>query len=399
MFAWLEERLPIIRACKRYVQEYHIPKNLNLWYCFGVLALVIIVNQFLSGFWLTMFYTPTTADAFNSIEILMRDVRFGWLFRYLHSTGASAFFIVLYLHVFRGLLYGSYQRPRELVWLLGMLLLSLSYLEAFFGYLLPWGQMSYWGAQVVTSFLNIIPYVGDFLVTWLRGDFVVSQVTLQRFYALHVIAIPFIIIILSCLHLVALHSVGSNNPDGVDIDLYRGPTGKPLDAIPFYPVQMLKDFLVVLFFLICFFGIVFFAPDFGGYFLEPANFITANHLITPEQIRPIWYMAPFYAILRAIPNQVIGVCITMSAFGVLFFLPWLDKSPVKSMRYKGFFSKFAIVGLIFSFCFLGYLGVHELTPMRQLLARISLFFYFTYFLFMPIYTKIERCKSVPARII
>jgi len=398
LFKWLDTRLPIMNTWKRYASDYYVPNNLNLYYCLGAIALVVLFNQLLSGIWLTMFYTPTIAGAFDSIEIIMREVHFGWLFRYLHSTGASAFFIVLYLHLFRGLLYGSYQKPREFVWILGMLLLMLILAEAFFGYLLPWGQMSYWGAQVMTSLLGVIPYVGDTLVAWVRGDYGVGQTTLQRFFALHVIAIPLLILLFVWLHIVALHHVGSNNPEGIDIYRIRDKKGRPLDGMPFYPVYFIKDFLAVLLFLTLFCVVVFFYPDAGGLFLEPNNFIPANRLLTPDHISPAWYMTPFYAMLRAIPHKTGGVLVMCSAVLLLFLVPWLDKSPVRSMRYKGMYSKFALAGLVGSFFILGYFGLTEMTSWRQWGARFCTLVYFGYFLFMPIYTRVERCARVPDRI-
>lgn len=323
LFKWLDERFPLMSTWKNYFGAYYLPKNLNFLYFFGSLALVVLINQFITGLWLTMFYTPSAEQAFSSIEYIMRDVNFGWLLRYMHSTGASAFFIVIYLHMFRGLLYGSYQKPRELVWLLGMFLYIVLLAGAFFGYLLPWGQMSYWGAEVITSLLSAIPYIGDHLVVWLRGDYTVGNVTLQRFFALHVIAIPFLLFFLVFLHVVALHKVGSNNPDGIEIKNMLDNKGKPLDGIPFHPYYIVKDLVMVVAFLILFFAVVFFAPEMGGYFLEHNNFTPANPLITPDHIAPMWYMAPFYAILRAIPDKLLGVMGIGFALLVLFFYPGL----------------------------------------------------------------------------
>ncbi|MDP3705681.1 MAG: cytochrome b N-terminal domain-containing protein [Legionellaceae bacterium] len=398
LIKWLDARLPLMSTWRRYLSDYYVPKNLNIYYCFGVLALVALVNQLVTGIWLTMFYTPTATEAFHSIESMMRDVHFGWLFRYMHSTGASAFFIVLYLHLFRGLLYGSYQRPRELVWILGVFLFVLILAEAFFGYLLPWGQMSYWSAQVITSLLGVIPYVGEALVNWVRGDFVVSNATLQRFFSLHSIALPLVVLFFVFLHVISLHHVGSNNPEGIDMNRFRDEQGRPLDGIPFYPYYVMKDFLAVLVFLILFFAAVFFCPDMGGYFLEPTNFIPANTLQTPDHIAPVWYMMPFYAMLRAIPNKTWGVVIMCGAVLILFFLPWLDKSPVRSMRYKGLYSKCALYGLVLSFILLGYLGSIDVTPIRQGLAIFCIIIYFAYFFLMPAYTRRERCQVVPDRI-
>jgi len=346
---WLDERLPLLSTWRKYASDYYLAKNLNFYYCFGALAVLVLLNQVITGLWLTMFYTPTPASAFHSVEYIMRDVNYGWLLRYMHSTGASALFIVLYLHLYRGLLYGSYQKPRELVWILGMVLFMALNLESFFGYLLPWGQMSYWGAQVMTSLFGVIPYFKDTLVTFVRGDYSVGLTTLQRFFALHVIGIPLLVLFFVFLHIVALHHVGSNNPDGIDINRYLDKNGKPLDGIPFYPFYLIKDFLAVLVFLIIFFSVVFFFPDLGGFFLEPGNFVPANPMVTPEHITPVWYMTPFYAMLRAIPDKGLGVLAMLGALVILFFLPWLDKSPVRSMRYKGPYSNYALRALVGSF--------------------------------------------------
>ena len=328
----------------------------------------------------------------------MRDVNYGWLLRYMHSTGASAFFIVIYLHMFRGLLYGSYQAPRELIWLIGMVLFILLMAEAFFGYLLPWGQMSYWGAEVITSLIGAIPYVGEGLVTWLRGDYAVANATLQRFYALHIIGVPLLILLLVFLHLVALHHTGSNNPEGVEIKKHLNQQGKPLDGIPFHPYYTVKDLVGVVVFLIGFFAVVFFAPDMGGYFLEHDNFAPANPLVTPDHIAPVWYMTPFYAILRAVPDKLGGVILMGSSIIVLLFMPWLDKSPVHSMRYKGVYSKCALTLFVVSFLTLGYLGTVTVTPFKQYLARAATALYFAYFLFMPFYTHYEPYQQVPERL-
>ncbi|HHF7372769.1 cytochrome b [Legionella bozemanae] len=398
LFKWLDERFPLMSTWKNYFGAYYLPKNLNFLYFFGSLALVVLVNQFITGLWLTMFYTPSAEQAFSSIEYIMRDVNFGWLLRYMHSTGASAFFIVIYLHMFRGLLYGSYQKPRELVWLLGMFLYIVLLAGAFFGYLLPWGQMSYWGAEVITSLLSAIPYIGDHLVVWLRGDYTVGNATLQRFFALHVIAIPFLLFFLVFLHVVALHKVGSNNPDGIEIKNMLDDKGKPLDGIPFHPYYIVKDLVMVVAFLILFFAVVFFAPEMGGYFLEHNNFAPANPLITPDHIAPMWYMAPFYAILRAIPDKLLGVMCIGFALLVLFFLPWLDRSPVRSMRYKGNYSRVMLFLGVAAFVLLGYLGTIPVTPVRLYLARTCTILYFAYFLSMPFYTRFEKTHPLPSRL-
>jgi ubiquinol-cytochrome c reductase cytochrome b subunit len=395
---WLDERFPLLSTWKSHFSNYYVPKNLNFFYFFGSLALVVLINQLVTGLWLTMFYTPSADQAFSSVEYIMRDVNYGWLLRYMHSTGASAFFIVIYLHMFRGLLYGSYQKPRELVWLLGMFLYLLLMAEAFFGYLLPWGQMSYWGAEVITSLFGAIPYVGKSLAVWLRGDYSVANATLQRFFALHVIAIPILMLILVFLHIVALHKVGSNNPDGIEIKHNLDENGKPLDGIPFHPYYVVKDFAGLILFLILFFGVVFFAPEMGGYFLEHANFVPANPMVTPDHIAPVWYMAPFYAILRAIPDKLLGIVCMQSAIVLLFFIPWLDRSKVRSMRYKGMFSRVSLLLFVLSIVLLGYLGTAPVTPGKLLLARIGTVFYFAYFLLMPFYSRLESTKPVPSRI-
>lgn len=398
LISWVDARFPLISTWKHHISEYYAPKNFNFYYLFGSLAMIVLVNQLVTGLWLTMFYTPTAAEAFNSIEYIMRDVNYGWILRYMHSTGASAFFIVIYIHMFRGLLYGSYQKPRELVWLLGVVLFILLMAEAFFGYLLPWGQMSYWGAQVITSLFGAIPYVGDTLVTWLRGDFTVANATLQRFFALHVIGVPLLLLFLVFLHLVALHKVGSNNPEGIDIKKHLDEQGRPLDGIPFHPYYTVKDFVAIIAFFIVFFAVVFFAPDMGGYFLEYDNFAPADPLTTPEHIAPVWYLTPFYAMLRAIPDKLFGVITMGGSILILFFLPWLDKSPVRSVRYKGMYSKYALLIFVISFCMLSYLGMVTMTPFKQILARVFALLYFAYFLLMPFYSRYEKYIVPPERL-
>jgi ubiquinol-cytochrome c reductase cytochrome b subunit len=398
LIGWIDKRFPLISTWKHHLSEYYAPKNFNKWYFFGSLALFVFVNQILTGIWLTMFYTPSAAEAFSSVEYIMRDVNFGWLIRYLHSTGASAFFIVIYLHMFRGFLYGSYKNPRELLWLIGMLLFLCMMAEAFFGYLLPWGQMSFWGAQVITSLFSAIPYVGDSLAIWLRGDYNVADSTLHRFFALHVAAIPLVMALLVYLHMVALHKVGSNNPEGIEIKESKDENGIPHDGIPFHPFYTVKDIFGLVVFLIVFLGIVFFMPEMGGYFLEHANFQAANPMVTPEHIAPVWYMTPFYAILRAIPNKLAGVIAMGASIAFLFVVPWLDRSPVKSMRYRGVFSKGALTLFVLCFFILGYLGTVPVSPFKQILAQVSTVVYFAFFILMPFYTWFERCKPVPNRI-
>lgn len=395
---WIDARFPLTAMWQTHLSKYYVPRNLNFFYCFGSLALLVLVNQIVTGIWLAMSYTPSAEEAFASIEYIMRDVAYGSILRLLHSTGASAFFVVIYLHMFRGLLYGSYQKPRELVWVFGMLLYLTLMAEAFTGYLLPWGQMSYWGAQVIISLFGAIPVVGADLAQWIRGDYVVSGITLNRFFALHVIALPLVILGLVVLHLLALHEVGSNNPDGVDINKHLDESGRPLDGIAFHPYYTVKDLVGVVVFLAVFCSIVFFFPEMGGYFLEKANFEQANPLKTPEHIAPVWYFTPFYAILRAIPDKLMGVMAMGAAVAVLFVLPWLDRSPVKSMRYKGWLSRIWLLLFCAVFVILGILGVLPLDPLRLVLSRVCTFLYFAYFFLMPFYTRMERTKPVPERV-
>lgn len=402
---WLDARLPASRLWREHLANYYVPKNLNVWYVFGSLALVMLVNQVVTGIWLTMHYSPTAEGAFASIEYIMRDVEWGWLIRYLHTTGASALFVVMYLHMFRGLLYGSYKAPRELVWMFGMALYLILMAEAFMGYLLPWGQMSYWGAQVITSLFSAIPGVGPDLAQWVRGDYLVSGVTLNRFFALHVIALPLVMLALVVLHIVALHEVGSNNPDGVEIRLHTDGAGKPLDGIPFHPYYTVKDLLGVAVFLFVFCCVVFYFPEGGGLLIEQPNFEPADPLNTPDHIAPVWYFTPFYAILRAVNFSVLGldarflgVIFMAGAIALLFVLPWLDRSPVRSMRYKGWMSKIMLGLFVISFVGLGILGVLPSTPWRTHLAQVLTGTYFAYFLLMPFYTRWEATKLVPQRV-
>ncbi|MGD8976565.1 MAG: cytochrome bc complex cytochrome b subunit [Gammaproteobacteria bacterium] len=383
---------------KEHVTEYYAPKNLNWWYVFGFLSMLVLVIQLLTGIFLTMSYKPSATEAFASVEYIMRDVEWGWLLRYMHSTGASLFFVVVYIHMFRALMYGSYKSPRELLWVIGMFIYLALAAEAFFGYLLPWGQMSYWGAQVIVSLAGAIPLVGESLVEWVRGDFFISDITLNRFFALHVIAVPLILVGLVVVHILALHEVGSNNPDGVEIKEKKGPDGKPLDGVPFHPYDTAKDLIAMIVFLIVFSAIVFFAPEMGGYFLEHANFEPADPLKTPEHIAPVWYFTPFYAVLRAVPDKLGGVILMGGAMLVLFFLPWLDRSPVKSMRYRGWMSKTALAAFVISFIALGYLGTQPATGAYTVAARVFTVIYFAYFLLMPFYTRHDAVKPVPERV-
>jgi ubiquinol-cytochrome c reductase cytochrome b subunit len=396
--AWVNERMPVGQVWREHLTEYYAPKNFNLWYFFGSLAILVLVNQLVTGIFLTMFYTPQADMAFSSVEYIMRDVEWGWLIRYMHSTGASFFFIVVYLHMFRALLYGSYRKPRELIWILGVFILLVLMAEAFMGYVLPWGQMSYWGAQVIISLFGAIPEVGDILVEWIRGDYMISNATLNRFFALHVVALPLALLALVVLHLVALHEVGSNNPDGVEIKDHKGPDGRPLDGIPFHPYHTAKDVPAWVIFAMVFAVIVFFAPEMGGYFLEHANFEPANRLKTPEHIAPVWYFTPFYAILRAVPDKLGGVLAMGAAMFVLFLLPWLDRSPVRSIRYKGPIFKVALTLFTVSFVMLGWLGLQPATDLYTWLARFFTVLYFAFFLLMPIYSKIDKTKTPPARV-
>lgn len=398
IIAWIDERYPLTKFLKEHLSEYYAPKNFNFWYYFGVFSLVILANQLITGIWLAMSYNPSAEGAFASIEYIMRDVNFGWLLRYMHAVGASFFFIVVYLHMFRAFLYGSYRKPRELVWLIGMCIFLCLMAEAFFGYLLPWGNMSFWGAQVITSLFGAVPFIGDWLMEFIRGDYNVSGVTLNRFFALHVAVVPLALVGLVFIHILALHSVGSNNPDGIDIKKHKDKNGIPLDGIAFHPYYTVKDTFGTIIFLILFAAVVFFVPDFFGLFLEPPNFIPANPMQTPERIAPVWYMTPYYAILRAIPDKLLGVVAMGASIFILFFLPWLDRSPVKSIRYKGPLCKLAITLFAISFIGLGYLGLHEPTPGKVFLARVFSALYFAFFILMPFYTKYDKVKKVPARV-
>ena len=395
---WVDARFPATKMWEDHLSKYYAPKNFNFFYFFGSLALLVLVNQILTGIWLTMSFTPSAEEAFASVEYIMRDVEYGWIIRYLHSTGASAFFVVVYLHMFRGLLYGSYQKPRELVWIFGMLIYLCLMAEAFMGYLLPWGQMSYWGAQVIISLFGAIPVIGDDLTQWIRGDYLISGITLNRFFALHVIALPIVLLGLVVLHILALHEVGSNNPDGVDIKKNKDANGVPVDGIAFHPYYTVKDIVGVVVFLFVFCAVVFFFPEMGGYFLEKPNFEQANPFKTPEHIAPVWYFTPYYAILRAVPDKLLGVIAMGAAIAILFVLPWLDRSPVKSMRYKGWMSKIWLVIFCVSFVILGVLGVLAPTPGRTLLSQICTALYFAYFILMPFYTRMEKTKPVPERV-
>jgi len=399
--SWIDERFPATKVWNEHLAEYYAPKNFNFWYFFGSLAMLVLVNQILTGIWLAMSYKPDAMLAFGSVEYIMRDVEWGWLIRYLHSTGASAFFIVIYLHMFRGLIYGSYRAPRELLWIIGVVLYVLMMATAFMGYLLPWGQMSYWGAQVIINLFSAVPVIGPDLGVWIRGDYVISDATLNRFFALHFL-LPFLLAAVVFIHIVALHKVGSNNPDGIEIKKNKDENGIPKDGIPFHPYSSVKDTVGVAGFLFLFAAAVFFAPEMGGYFLEPPNFDPANPLKTPLHIAPVWYFTPFYAILRAVPSMAgsafPGVLAMGAAIVVMFFLPWLDRSPVKSVRYKGPIVKGAIAIFVVVFILLGWLGTQPVTPFLTLLAQICTVLYFAFFLLMPIYSKMDKTKPVPERV-
>ena len=406
---WMDARFPLSKMWREHLSEYYAPKNFNFWYYFGSLALLVLVIQIVSGIFLVMNFKPdgnlnqyNLPAAFTAVEYIMRDVSGGWIIRYMHSTGASFFFIVVYLHMFRGLIYGSFKKPRELVWVFGSLIFLALMAEAFMGYLLPWGQMSFWGAQVIINLFSAIPVIGPDLSTWIRGDFTISDATLNRFFALHVIAVPLVLLGLVVAHIIALHEVGSNNPDGVEIKKLKDENGVPLDGIPFHPYYTVKDILGVVVFLIVFCAVMFFAPEGGGYFLESPNFDPADPLKTPAHIAPVWYFTPFYAILRAIPSfagtQVWGVIGMGAAVVLIGLLPWLDRSPVKSVRYRGPVFKTALVLFVISFIGLGILGAMVATDTRTIVARVLSCIYFAFFLGMPFYSKLDKTKPVPERV-
>jgi len=443
---WFENRFPTaFDAYRVHMSEYYAPKNFNFWYIFGSLALLVLVIQIVTGIFLVMHYKPDAALAFASVEYIMRDVPWGWLVRYMHSTGASAFFVVVYLHMFRGLLYGSYRKPRELVWIFGCAIFLCLMGEAFMGYLLPWGQMSYWGAQVIVNLFAAIPFVGPDLALLIRGDYVVSDATLNRFFSFHVIAVPLVLLGLVVAHLLALHDVGSNNPDGVEIKAKKDANGKPLDGIPFHPYYTVHDIFGVGVFLFVFSLIIFFAPEFGGYFLEYNNFIPADPLKTPLHIAPVWYFTPYYSMLRAITSEMMyaliacvlagavlgvlkakvgalikgailvgalvivalmlaidakfwGVVVMGGAVVILFFLPWLDFSPVKSIRYRPSWHKYVYGIFVINFLILGYLGVQPPSPIGERVSQVGTLFYFGFFLLMPWWSQLGEPKPVPDRV-
>jgi len=398
--AWFYKRFPIEEFISDQLVGYFAPKNFNFWYFFGVLSVVALALQLFTGIFLTMFYKPGEATSFDSVEYIMREVDWGWLIRYLHSTGASAFFVIVYLHMYRALLYGSYKTPRELLWVIGMLVYLTLMAEAFLGYVLPWGNMSYWAAQVIVNLFGTIPGIGPGLVEWIRGDYGIADATLNRFFALHVVAVPLGLLLLVLLHLVALRRTGSSNPDGIEIKERLGPDGKPLDGIPFHPYYTVKDTVGVGVFFVLLAIVVFFVPTLGGYFLEHANFEQADPFSTPPEITPSWYFTPYYAILRAVPNQRLGALLLLLAVLAYLFLPWLDRSPVKSMRYRGWLSRAFLALFTVSFLGLMYAGLNPPQGVYVMIGRICTVGYFLYFVLMPFYTnpRFDRVKPVPERL-
>jgi len=445
LLTWVDNRFPASKLYKEHVSEYYAPKNFNFWYFFGSLAMLVLVIQIVTGIFLVMNYKPDAALAFASVEYIMRDVPWGWLIRYMHSTGASAFFVVVYLHMFRGLIYGSYRTPRELVWIFGCLIFLCLMAEAFMGYLLPWGQMSFWGAQVIINLFAAIPFVGPDLAILIRGDYVVGDATLNRFFALHVIAVPLVLLGLVVAHLIALHEVGSNNPDGVEIKAKKDANGIPLDGIPFHPYYTVHDIMGVAGFLICFTAVIFFMPEFGGYFLEYNNFIPADPFKTPPHIAPVWYFTPFYSMLRATTDDLVnvlavliglaavlnlvkgkgtgqtkvvglviaavvigalkvfeakfwGVAVMGGAVVILAGLPWFDHSPVKSIRYRPNWHKIVYGVFVINFCILGYLGVQPPSPVGEKVSQVGTLLYFGFFVLMPWWSQLGTFKQVPDRV-
>ena len=446
VLGWVDQRFPLTSTWQAHLSEYYAPKNFNFFYFFGALATLILVLQILTGIFLTMHYKADSAKAFESVEYIMRDVPWGWLIRYMHSTGASAFFVVIYLHMFRGLLYGSYRKPRELIWIFGCLIFLVLMAEAFFGYLLPWGQMSYWGAQVIVNLFSAIPFIGPELSLWIRGDYVVGDATLNRFFAFHVIAIPLVLLGLVTAHIVALHEVGSNNPDGIEIKAKKNAAGIPLDGIPFHPYYTVHDIMGVSVFLLVFSAVIFFAPEMGGYFLEYNNFIPADPLKTPAHIAPVWYFTPYYSVLRAITSDFIlwgltpflliflavvwmsrgtkslskliatlavgamlvgflvldakfwGVVAMGASVMIFFAMPWIDNSEVKSIRYRPDWHKYVYAAFVIVFLVLGYTGVQPPSPVAQVIAQVGTLLYFAFFLFMPWWSAMGKFKPVPDRV-
>jgi ubiquinol-cytochrome c reductase cytochrome b subunit len=398
LWGWINRRLPVDSFVRSQLLDYYAPKNFNFWYFFGSLAMLLLVMQIVTGIFLTMFYKVGEGTSFDSVEFIMREVNYGWLLRYLHSTGASAFFLVIYLHMFRGMIYGSYKAPRELMWLFGMVIYLALMAEAFLGYVLPWGNMSFWAATVIINLFGAIPVIGPGLVEWIRGDYGIADATLNRFFSLHVVAIPLLLLLLVALHLVALHQVGSNNPDGVEIKEKKNASGIPLDGIPFHPYYTVKDIFGVGVFLTLFALVVFFVPTFFDLFLEKANFEPANPLSTPDPISPSWYFTPYYAILRSVPDKATGAVLMLIAVSAFFFLPWLDRSPVKSIRYRGWIFRTFFTLFIVSFLGLMYLGLQPAQGIYVTLSRVCCVPYFAFFVLMPFYSRIDPVKPVPERV-
>ncbi len=398
LLEWTDARFPLTKLWNEHLAKYYAPKNFNFWYFFGSLAMLALVMQILTGIWLAMHYKPSAEHAFASVEYIMREVPWGWAIRYMHSTGSSFFFIVVYLHMFRGLMYGSYKYPRELIWILGMMIYLALMAEAFFGYLLPWGQMSFWGAQVIVSLFGALPFYGEELALWIRGDYVVSDATLNRFYSFHMVAVPLVLLGLVAAHIMALHEVGSNNPDGVEIKKNKNAEGVPQDGIPFHPYYTVKDIAGVMVFLFLFALVMFFAPDFFGWFLESANFTPADPLKTPEHIVPVWYFTPYYAVLRAIPDKLTGVIAMFIAVLIFFFLPWLDRHPVKSIRYRSVLFKLALILFAVTFLILGYLGTQPVTLGKSELGMRLSELYFLFFLTLWVYSK-DRSAAYYGRLV
>jgi len=398
LWGWINRRLPVDSFMRSQLLDYYAPKNFNFWYFFGSLAMLLLVMQIVTGIFLTMFYKVGEGTAFDSVEFIMREVNYGWLLRYLHSTGASAFFLVIYLHMFRGMMYGSYKAPRELLWLFGMVIYLALMAEAFLGYVLPWGNMSFWAATVIINLFGAIPVIGPGLVEWIRGDYGIADATLNRFFSLHVVAVPLLLLLLVALHLVALRQVGSNNPDGVEIKEKKNSLGIPLDGIPFHPYYTVKDIFGVGVFLTLFAVVVFFVPTFSDLFLEKANFEPANPLSTPDPISPSWYFTPYYAILRSVPDKATGAVLMLIAVSAFFFLPWLDRSPVKSIRYRGWIFRTFFALFIVSFLGLMYLGLQPAQGIYVTLSRVCCVPYFAFFVLMPFYSRIDPVKPVPERV-
>ena len=395
---WIEDRLPVAGFLRAHLVRYPAPINLNYWYAFGALSLVAMVLQYVTGIWLVMYYTPTAEEAFASVAHIMRDVPYGWLIRYTHAVGASAWFLVVYLQIFRALMYGSYKAPRELLWISGVTLWLLLMAEAYTGYVLPWGQMSFWASKVIISLLSAIPVIGDSMVIWLQGDYEVSSVTLHRFFAFHVVGFSFLLLGMIFLHIVLLHVVGSNNPDGVDILQRKDKRGWPLDAVGYYPTFVLKYIPIVALYLFLFFAVVFYAPTLFGLVLEADNFAMANPLVTPLHIKPAWYLSPFYAILRAIPDKALGAGAMFMAIFLWFLMPWLDRNPVKSMRYRSWAARLHLAVAVTAFLALGVLGHFPAVGWYLTLSRVFTLLYFAYFILLPITSSLEHKQRVPSRI-